>query len=182
MSILNRYWRSFRNGPWWRYRYVFLCIVMALGTVAVLLLSRSAANDEDVRPLSEIVALAEAGSVEKIEVTAGKLIVTLRHNDYSDMAPEVVSYTGETTSLVDVATLLEDEGIEIGGPEGVELLVPKPTLSQNPVVVLFIGLAPIFLFMGFFYWIMSRQMRDLNSKIDITTLPKVTFDDVGGLR
>ena len=181
MSILNRYWRSFRNGPWWRCRYALLCIAMALGVGAVVLLVRSASSDEDVRPLSEIVALADAGSVEKIVVTAGKLIVTLRYyGDYGESTQQVVSYTGMTISLVDVATLLEEEGIEIGGPEGVELSVPDPGFLQSFLVRFILTLLPTFFIFGLFYWVMSKQMRGLNSKIDVTKLPKVTFDDVGG--
>ena len=169
-----------RNSRWWRYRHILLSVVAALMMLISFVMMLRSGGDVDERPLSTVMAMAEAGSVEEIKVDGDRLTVHLKDGIGGETSDTVTAYTGGTVNMVDFIQALEDSGAEVG-PGGIEVTTDGPGFWGNPVVQAIVGLIPLAIFLSvYLYFIRSSLGMGLRTKVKRSDLPKVTFRDIAG--
>ena len=155
---------------------VYLVILSALVLVLVVLLRPSASNQQ---PLSFVIAQAQEGNIERIEVRGDQLTVYRRGQG------EPFSSRKESSSSV--TELLRDSGVPVG-ENGVEVAVEGPSPFGN-LFGLMLNFLPLIIF-GAILIFMMRQAGGANNQAmsfgksrarQFTgTKPTVTFIDVAG--
>ena len=164
--------RSMRNV------FVYLLILVALVLVVMMVFRPAAATSE--KPISDVIALAQGGKVESIEVQADTLLVKLKDQ------PELVRSRKEAASSVE--KILKDNNVPVGGPNGVRVTVRGPSQFGN-VFGLLVNFLPLVVF-GAILVFMMRQAGGANNqamsfgksraKMFTGQKPTVTFMDVAG--
>jgi len=144
--------------------------------VAVLVLALRPSGGVD-QPLSSVIAEAQAGRVERIEVRGDVLTVHL------DGMEEPISSRKESSSSIE--EILRDSGVPIGGDD-VEVLVKGESPSILGIVITFLP----FILIGGLLFFMLRRMGSANgqamafgksrAKMNLSTRPTVTFEEVAG--
>ena len=167
------------NSRWLRNSFIYLIILGGIALVVVLFF-RPAAGSRDIA-ISEVIALAKNGNVERITVNENSLLVKMRG------APDEVRSLKETSSSI--TQVLHDNGVNVGSGAGqVEVLV-KGTSPLGNVVGLLFNFLPIIIF-GAILVFMMRQAQGSNSqamsfgrsraRMFTGQKPTVTFVDVAG--
>ena len=141
------------SSRWVRNSFIYLLILVAI-VLAVVMLFRPESGSREVA-LSEVIAQAQAGNVERIEVTGDRLIVDLRSEQ------EPVRSRKESASSIE--ELLRDNGVPVGSGEGaVEVTVKGPSQFGNVFGLLF-NFLPLIIF-GAILIFMMRQAQGSNSQ------------------
>ena len=167
------------NSRWMRNSFIYLIILVAVVLVVIMFFSPSSSSREIA--LSEVIAEAQQGNVESIEVKGDNLTVQLRTQE------EPVSSRKEKDASIE--QILRDNGVPIGAGEGaVEIRVEGPSSFGNIFGLLF-NFLPLIIF-GAIIIFMMRQAQGSNSqamsfgrsKARMITgqSPTVTFLDVAG--
>ena len=167
------------NSRWLRNSFIYLIILGGIALVVVLFF-RPAAGSRDIA-ISEVIAQAKNGNVERITVNENSLLVKMRG------APDEVRSLKETSSSI--TQVLHDNGVNVGSGAGqVEVLV-KGTSPLGNVVGLLFNFLPIIIF-GAILVFMMRQAQGSNSqamsfgrsraRMFTGQKPTVTFVDVAG--
>ncbi|RLT43979.1 MAG: ATP-dependent metallopeptidase FtsH/Yme1/Tma family protein [Chloroflexi bacterium] len=167
------------NSRWLRNSFIYLIILGGIALVVVLFF-RPAAGSRDIA-ISEVIAQAKNGNVERITVNEDSLLVKMRG------APDEVRSLKETSSSI--TQVLHDNGVNVGSGAGqVEVLV-KGTSPLGNVVGLLFNFLPIIIF-GAILVFMMRQAQGSNSqamsfgrsraRMFTGQKPTVTFVDVAG--
>ena len=132
-------------------------------------------------PISQVLADAKAGKIEKITVSDNDLTVK-----YKDGA--TVNSLKDQNQDLSRALFSKTDGL--GLEPGSITLANENDLSKNFWVNTFLQFGPIVLFFVLIFWLYRRQMQGANSifsfgqsqaKSYIKNLPKVTFTDVAGV-
>ncbi|MCY4639709.1 MAG: ATP-dependent zinc metalloprotease FtsH [Chloroflexi bacterium] len=138
---------------WVRNSLIYLLILVAI-VLAVVMLFRPETGSREVA-LSEVLAQAQAGNVERIEVTGDRLLVEFRSEQ------EPVRSRKESASSIE--ELLRDNGVPVGSGEGgVEVTVNGPSQFGNVFGLLF-NFLPLIIF-GAILIFMMRQAQGSNSQ------------------
>jgi len=167
------------SSRWLRNAFIYLLILVAVVAIVFSFFNRG--SDSKTIALSEVVASARDGDIEKIVVSKQSLDVTKK----SDADTKFKSRMGQSTDLEQV---LRDEGVTIGG-SGVIVEYKKPS-SYGNIVGILISFAPILVF-GAILIFMMRQAQGSNSqamnfgksraRMFTGNKPTVTFADVAGV-
>ncbi|MDP3767176.1 MAG: AAA family ATPase, partial [Dehalococcoidia bacterium] len=166
------------NSRWLRNGFIYLLILVAVVAIVYSFFGRSDGTES--RNLSEVIADAKAGRISEIVVDGDSLTVK------PTSGPEYESRKEEGASVVD---LLREEGVEVGGADGVQVEVQKGSGWGN-WIGLFISFLPLILFGAILIFFM-RQAQGSNAqamnfgKSKARTFagnrPTVTFIDVAGV-
>ena len=158
--------------------FVYLLILVALVLVVVMVFRPATASSE--KPISDVIALAQQGRVESIEVQTDTLIVKLK-----DQAEPIRSRKEEASSVQEI---LKDSNVPVGGNNGIRVVVKGPSQFGN-VFGLLINFLPLVIF-GAILIFMMRQAGGANNqavsfgksraKMFTGQKPTVTFMDVAG--
>ena len=107
----RRNWgKSTMSSRWLRNSFIYLLILVAVVAIVFSFFNRG--GDAKTISFSEVVALSRVGDVEKILVSNQNLEITKK----SDPDTKYKSRMGEST---DVEQVLREEGVVIGGDDGV---------------------------------------------------------------
>ena len=164
--------RSMRNV------FVYLLILVALVLVVVMVFRPATASTE--KPISEVIAAAQAGKVESIEVQDNTLTVK-----FKGQAEPVRARKEPITSIDD---LLKNANIPIGGGSGVAVSVRGQSQFGN-LFALLLNFLPLVVFGGILIFMMrqagganNQAMSFGKSRAKMFTGQKatVTFMDVAG--
>ena len=167
------------NARWMRNSFIYLIILGAV-VLAVVMFFRPSSSSRDI-PLSEVIAQAQAGNVERIEVSGDSLTVRLQ----GEREP-VSSRKEESASIEEI---LRQNGVATGAGEGaVQIEIDGPSQFGNLFGLLF-NFLPLILF-GAILIFMMRQAQGSNSqamsfgrsraRMFTGQKPTVTFLDVAG--
>ena len=167
------------NARWMRNSFIYLIILGAV-VLAVVMFFRPSSSSRDI-PLSEVIAQAQAGNVERIEVSGDSLTVRLQ----GEREP-VSSRKEESASIEEI---LRQNGVATGSGEGaVQIEIDGPSQFGNLFGLLF-NFLPLILF-GAILIFMMRQAQGSNSqamsfgrsraRMFTGQKPTVTFLDVAG--
>ena len=167
------------NARWMRNSFIYLIILGAV-VLAVVMFFRPSSSSRDI-PLSEVIAQAQAGNVERIEVSGDSLTVRLQ----GEREP-VSSRKEESASIEEI---LRQNGVATGAGEGaVQIEIDGPSQFGNLFGLLF-NFLPLILF-GAILIFMMRQAQGSNSqamsfgrsraRMFTGQKPTVTFHDVAG--
>ena len=167
------------NSRWMRNSFIYLIILVAV-VLVVIMFFRPSSSSRDI-PLSEVIAEAQQGNVQSIEVKGDNLVVQLRTQE-----EPLDSRKEEAASIEEI---LRDNGVPIGSGDGaVEIRVEGPSSFGNIFGLLF-NFLPLIIF-GAILIFMMRQAQGSNSqamsfgrsKARLVTgqNPTVTFLDVAG--
>ena len=164
---------------WMRNSFVYLLILVAVVLVVVMFF-RPTSGSRDV-PLSTVIAQAQAGNVEQIEVSGDSLLVKLKSE------PEPVRSRKESAASVE--EILRTNNVPVGtGQNAVEVVVKGPSQFGNIFGILF-NFLPLIIF-GAILLFMMRQAQGSNAqamsfgrsraRMFTGQKPTVTFIDVAG--
>jgi cell division protease FtsH len=167
------------NSRWVRNSFIYLIILGGIALVVVMFF-RPPAGSREV-PISQVIADARDGKVEKISVDNDNLVIKL-----VGQADEIRSRK-ETSSSV--SQLLKDNGVSVGSGKGqVEVDVKGPSQFGSIFGLLF-NFLPLIIFGGILVFMM-RQAQGTNSqamsfgrsraRMFTGQKPTVTFVDVAG--
>ena len=172
-----------KRSRWWRYRYYILAGVVLFIFGIVVSASGTAADAPEEIPLSTVVAMARADTIGEIEVAGVRLTVYPKDEQASDQGatPAFVAYSDSRWSIIEVIQMLEDNGVAVGGPAGVQVSTRAPTFLDSRAARAIAGFIPLAVILGF-YWFMFQRMSGFGgrAKVKPSKLPKVTFEDVAG--
>ena len=164
---------------WMRNSFIYLLILAAVVLVVVMFFRPSTGSREV--PLSQVIAQAQAGRVDRIEVAGNDLLVYL----ISDQEP--VRSRKESASSIE--QILRENNVPIGTGDGaVEISVGGPSQFGN-VFGLLLNFLPLIIFGGILIFMMrqaqggnAQAMQFGRSKARMFTgqNPTVTFLDVAG--
>jgi len=167
------------NARWIRNSFIYLIILGGIALVVVMFF-RPPAGSRDV-PISEVIASAKAGNVEKVTVNGDQLDVKLRGEQ------DTVRSRKEASSSVE--EILRQNGIAVGtSKDQVAVDIKGPSQVGNLFSILF-NFLPLLLF-GAIFVFMMRQAQGTNSqamsfgrsraRMFTGQKPTVTFVDVAG--
>jgi cell division protease FtsH len=166
------------SSRWLRNGFIYLLILVAVVAIVYSLFRRS--DSVESKDISTVIADAKAGRIERIVVSDDSLTVEPK------TGPEYKSRKENDSSVVD---LLRAEGVAVGGPDGVQVEVKKPSGFGNWIGLL-ISFLPLILFGAILIFFM-RQAQGSNAqamnfgKSRARTFsgnrPTVTFADVAGV-
>lgn len=125
--------------------------VVAILVLAILVSLFRADDDRERIDFSEVIAAARDGKVERIEVHGATLRVTL-----TGEGEIAYSRMDRDTAILD---LLQNEGVTVGGPDGVELDFRDPPAVGTWVGVL-INFLPLALYLPLTYLILYHIVRN----------------------
>ncbi|MSQ30164.1 MAG: ATP-dependent metallopeptidase FtsH/Yme1/Tma family protein [Dehalococcoidia bacterium] len=167
------------NSRWIRNSFIYLIILGGI-TLVVVMLFRPSPGSREV-PISQVIADARDGRVEKITVNGDTLLVKLAGDS------DEVRSRKETSSSM--SELLKDNGVAVGsGKRQVEVVVKGPSQFGSLFGLLF-NFLPLIIF-GAILIFMMRQAQGTNSqamsfgrsraRMSTGQKPTVTFADVAG--
>ncbi len=165
---------------WLRNSFIYLLILVAVIAIVVSFIRPPSSTES--KDLSEVIAEARAGNVDVIEVQGQSLTVTLR----DDPDQKFKSRIEEDDNI---RQILQDNQVEVGGADGVEIKVKEPSKFGN-WIGLFINFLPLIIF-GAILIFMMRQAQGSNTqamsfgksraRMFNSSKPTVTFTDVAGV-
>ncbi|MEK7565818.1 MAG: ATP-dependent zinc metalloprotease FtsH [Patescibacteria group bacterium] len=158
--------------------YVFLgvLILMMIGSI----FAGGGQKEVEKKGISEVLADAKAGKIERIAVSENLLEVKYKDGKIVD---------SQKDPNQDLSTTLFSKN-ELGLDPTQISLVNKDDITKNFWVNTFLQFGPIVLFFVLIFWLYKRQMQGANSMFSfgqstaknyIKNLPKVTFADVAGV-
>ncbi len=167
------------SNRWLRNGFVYLMIIIGVIVIFYTLLSSIGGSDEE--PLTTVIAQAKAGQIREIEVDGKKLTVTPQ--------PGAQSYTSRVGNNTDLENLLADQGVELGGPVGVQISY-KGSSGLSSFFGLMLNFLPLIFFGGLILFMMRQAQGSNNQTLSFGrsrarmlpfNRPTVTFTDVAGV-
>ncbi len=164
---------------WMRNSFIYLLILVAVIAIVVSFFRPPSGTES--KDLSEIIALARNGQVESIEAQGDSLTVHLKNDQRT--------YKSRKESGSSIVTVLKDNGVQVGGTDGVDVKVKEPSQFGNWIGLL-VNFLPLIIF-GAILIFMLRQAQGSNSqamsfgksraRMFTGNRPTVTFVDVAGV-
>ncbi len=161
-----------------RNSFIYLLILVAVVLVVVMMFRPSNTSDEIT--ISDVIEAAQEGTIDRIEVEGDSLTVYLQGQQ-----DPVFSRKEESSS---VEQILRENGIAVGGAQGVDVRVVGPSQFGN-IFGLLLNFLPLIIF-GAILLFMMRQAGGANSqamsfgksraRMVTGQTPTVTFVDVAG--
>ncbi|OGO51980.1 MAG: cell division protein FtsH [Chloroflexi bacterium RBG_16_68_14] len=138
------------NSRWLRNGFIYLLILVAVVAIVYSFFGRSDGTES--KELSQVIADAKAGRVDEIIVSGDNLTVKEGGQEYNSRKEEGASIFDQ----------LREEGVEVGGPDGVKVSVKKSSGFGNWVGLL-ISFLPLILFGAILIFFM-RQAQGSNAQ------------------
>jgi cell division protease FtsH len=164
---------------WIRNSFIYLLILVAVIAIVVSFFRPPTGTES--KDLSEVIQLARDGQVESIEAQGDSLTVQLKNDQRT--------YKSRKESGSSIVEVLKENGVQVGGPDGVNVKVKEPSQFGN-WIGLFINFLPLLIF-GAILIFMLRQAQGSNSqamsfgksraRMFSANRPTVTFIDVAGV-
>jgi len=164
---------------WMRNSFIYLLILVAVIAIVVSFF-RPPSNTQN-QDLSQVIAEARNGQVESIEAQGDSLTVHLKNDQRT--------YKSRKESGSSIFTVLKDNGIQVGGTDGIDVKVSQPSQFGNWIGLL-VNFLPLIIF-GAILIFMLRQAQGSNSqamsfgksraRMFSGNRPTVTFVDVAGV-
>jgi cell division protease FtsH len=162
-----------------RNSFIYLLILVAVIAIVVSFF-RPPSNTQN-QDLSQVIAEARNGQVESIEAQGDSLTVHLKNDQRT--------YKSRKESGSSIFTVLKDNGIQVGGTDGIDVKVSQPSQFGNWIGLL-VNFLPLIIF-GAILIFMLRQAQGSNSqamsfgksraRMFSGNRPTVTFVDVAGV-
>ena len=166
------------SSRWMRNSFVYLLILVAVIVIAWQFFGDSGGS-ETKGELSQVIADAKAGSIDKIEVKGDSIKVFSRDGS---------EYTSRKEEGASLFTILSDNGVDVAS-SGLKIEV-KERSSLGNWAGLLLNFLPILIFIGLILFLM-RQAQGSNSqamsfgkskaRMFTANRPSVTFTDVAGV-
>ena len=137
---------------WMRNSFIYLLILVAVIAIVVSFFRPPSGTES--KNLSEIIGLARNGQVESIEAQGDSLTVHLKNDQRT--------YKSRKESGSSIVEVLKDNGVQVGGAEGVDVKVKEPSQFGN-WVGLFLNFLPLIIFGAIFIFVL-RQAQGSNSQ------------------
>src|SRR3990170_2631336 len=163
---------------WMRNSFIYLLILVAV--IAIVVSFFRPPSKTESKDLSEVIALARSDQVESIEAQGDSLTVRLKNSSQV--------YKSRKESGSSIVEVLKDNGVEVGGDQGVSVKVKEPSQFGNWIGLL-INFLPLIIF-GAILIFMMRQAQGSNSqamqfgrsraRVSTGQQATVTFVDVAG--
>ena len=148
----------------------WILIAAGIFLLIAIFIARSSSVEEI--EITQVIQLARAGEISKIEVRDDKLDVTTISGE---------EFKSRKESSVSVLELLEQQGIDTG-PEGIQIDVQGSGTNFGKI---FLALLPLIIFGGLIFWMISRARGGISQAMSVgktqarvAAPPPVTFDDV----
>jgi len=164
---------------WMRNSFIYLLILVAVIAIVVSFF-RPPSNTQN-QDLSQVIAEARNGQVESIEAQGDSLTVHLKNDQRT--------YKSRKESGSSIVEVLKDNGIQVGGTDGIDVKVSQPSQFGNWIGLL-VNFLPLIIF-GAILIFMLRQAQGSNSqamsfgksraRMFSGNRPTVTFADVAGV-
>jgi len=164
---------------WIRNSFIYLLILVAVIAIVVSFFRPPSGTES--RDLSQVIDLARQGKVESIEASGDSLTIHLNDDQQT--------YKSRKESGSSIVEVLRDNGVEVGGANGVDVKVKEPSQFGN-LIGIFINFLPLIIF-GAILIFMLRQAQGSNSqamsfgksraRMFSGNRPTVTFVDVAGV-
>jgi cell division protease FtsH len=164
---------------WMRNSFIYLLILVAVIAIVVTFLRPPSSTQS--KDLSEVIALARSGQVQSIEASGDSLTVHLKDDPKT--------YKSRKESGSSIVEVLKDNGIQVGGTNGIDVKVKEPSQFGN-WFGLFLNFLPLIIFGAIFIFVL-RQAQGSNSqamsfgksraRMFSGNRPTVTFVDVAGV-
>ena len=164
---------------WMRNSFIYLLILVAVIAIVVSFF-RPPSNTQN-QDLSQVIAEARNGQVESIEAQGDSLTVHLKNDQRT--------YKSRKESGSSIVEVLKDNGIQVGGTDGIDVKVSQPSQFGN-LIGLLVNFLPLIIF-GAILIFMLRQAQGSNSqamsfgksraRMFSGNRPTVTFADVAGV-
>ena len=167
------------SNRWLRNSFVYLMIIIGVIVIFYTLLSSFGGSEEE--PLTFVVAQAKAGQIQEIVVDGKKLTVT--------PVAGAKTYTSRIGNNTDLENLLADQGVELGGPVGVQISY-KGSSGLSSFFGLMLNFLPLIFFGGLILFMMRQAQGSNNQTLSFGrsrarmmpfNRPTVTFTDVAGV-
>ncbi len=137
---------------WMRNSFIYLLILVAVIAIVVSFF-RPPSNTQS-QDLSQVIAEARAGQVESIEAQGDSLTVHLKNDPKT--------YKSRKESGSSIVTVLKDNGILVGGTDGIAVKVSQPSQFGNWLNLL-LNFLPLIIF-GAILIFMLRQAQGSNTQ------------------
>ena len=165
------------NTRWMRNSFIYLLIIVAV--IAIFFTMMGSIGGTEEMDFSDVLALANEGQIQKIEVQGEKLTVYTGGEKFK-------SQIGKDTDILEV---FHNANIEVYGPEGVNVKF-KTGGGFGSVFTILINFLPL-IFFGALILFMMRQAQGSNNqtmsfgksraRLFMVNRPAVTFSDVAGV-
>ncbi|MDP6509658.1 MAG: ATP-dependent zinc metalloprotease FtsH [Dehalococcoidia bacterium] len=166
---------------WFKSSFIYLLLVVAAVILITSLFPMS--RQEEKVPLNRILELAKSGEIITLEQNGNSLIATSRNPELFKMKTAFVGSTGELYEM------LREQGVTIGGSQGVEVIVREASrFSLGGLLTTFLPL----IFVGALLFFLLHRAQGANSQalsfgrsrartVGVSNRPQVTFADVAGV-
>ncbi len=166
------------SNRWLRNGFVYLLVIIGVIVIFYTLLPSFGGSSE--RSLSTVIAMAKSGEIREIQVDGNKLTV------YPNSGEQ---YTSRISGETDVVTLLQNSGVELGTPGGIEVSF-KGSSGLRSFFGLLLNFLPLIFFGGLILFMMRQAQGSNNQTLSFgrsrarmmpINRPGVTFADVAGV-
>src|SRR3989304_2776155 len=106
---------------WMRNSFIFLLILVAV--IAIFVSFFRPPSNTETKDLSDVIALARSGQVESIEAQGDTLTVRLKNSSQI--------YKSRKESGSSIVEVLKNNGVQVGGDQGVSVKVKEPSQFGN---------------------------------------------------
>src|SRR3990170_4876771 len=137
---------------WMRNSFIYLLILVAV--IAIVVSFFRPPSNTETKDLSDVIALARSGQVESIEAQGDTLTVRLKNSSQV--------YKSRKESGSSIVEVLKDNGVQVGGQDGVDVKVKEPSQFGNWIGLL-INFLPLIIF-GAILIFMMRQAQGSNTQ------------------
>ncbi len=164
---------------WMRNSFIYLLILVAVVAIVISLFRPSSGTET--RDLSQVIEDARAGRIDTIQAKGDSLTIILKNNQQE--------YKSRKESGSSIVQILKDNGVEVGGQNGVNVEVKGSDSFGNWIGIL-INFLPLIIFGAILIFIM-RQAQGSNSqamnfgrsraRVFTGNRSTITFTDVAGV-
>ena len=171
------------SNRWQKNSFVYLLVIIGVIVIFYTLLPSFGGRTE--QPLTTVIAMAKNHEIREVVVDGKKLTVYPRVSTPAT-GDRFTSRIGNDT---DVITLLVESGVEIGPPNGVEVVF-KGSSGFSSLFGLLINFLPVIIFGGLILFMMRQAQGSNNQTMSFGrsrarmmpfNRPGVSFDDVAGV-
>ena len=167
------------SNRWLRNSFVYLMIIIGVVVIVYTVLDPIGGSDD--RPVSDVIAMAKNGELDRIDVNGVNLTVYPKAGE--------ASFKSKLEKGDTITSLLQEGGVDIGGATGVKI-IPKGSSGLSSFFGLLLNFLPLIFFGGLILFMMRQAQGSNNQTLSFGrsrarmmpfNRPTVTFSDVAGV-
>ena len=167
------------SNRWLRNSFVYLMIIIGVVVIVYTVLDPIGGSDD--RPVSDVIAMAKNGELDRIDVNGVNLTVYPKAGE--------TSFKSKLEKGDTITSLLQEGGVDIGGATGVKI-IPKGSSGLSSFFGLLLNFLPLIFFGGLILFMMRQAQGSNNQTLSFGrsrarmmpfNRPTVTFSDVAGV-